>query len=166
VKAYAPAGFTMAMMNAPVLPDAKPGYEKINFSVGFSDSIVLSRNSDCKELAKEFLRFMALEENCLAFSNDVPGTYLAYSYDITAPASGNVFAESVAKILSESASINIYSKSELAIKLGGQKLSPWPQNTFYYALSYDDPSRWTPEAVTDEIYTVIGDNWENWNNYI
>lgn len=162
IKKYAPDGFEMAMFPAPTLPDAKEGYEKVNFSVGFGDSIILSRKSKNKDLAKKFLRFMAEEENCLAFSEDVPGTSLAFKYDMKQTAKDNKFAQSVAQILNECVSFNIYSTSKIAQKLGSETLNPWPNNTFFYKSSWQNPEMYTPSKIVDDIYAEVSRLWPNW----
>ncbi|MDR0426782.1 MAG: ABC transporter substrate-binding protein [Clostridiales bacterium] len=163
------SNFEMAMIPAPTVPGAREGYEKVNFSVGFGDSMILASNSRNKALAKEFLRFMASEENCLLFSSYVPGTSLAFDYDMKDAdvtsvhgANANVFAQSVAKMHSDYKSFNIYSTSPLSVTLGGEMIAPWLENTYFYRDAYQNAGKYTPAFVFDDIYSRAVSNWDNW----
>lgn len=160
---YAPEDFVVGMFLAPTLPDALEGYEQINFSVGFGDSIILSRQSENKKVAKDFLRYMARESTCIKFSEDVPGTALAFKYDLNECEFGdNRFAKDIAAILTTVPAINIYSSSSLAIRLGSETLNPWPQNTFYYKNSWQDPDTYTASYIVDNIYATLKILWPGW----
>lgn len=162
-KASAKSDFEMEMIPAPQLPDAKEGYEKVNFSVGFGDSAILASRSKHKETAKDFLRFLAREENCLSFSEDVPGTALAFDYDMKKAAPNNKFAQSVATMHKECKSFNIYSTSQLVIVLGSEKIGPWLANKYYYVDSFSDTKGdYTPDKVFENVYTYATANWKNW----
>lgn len=162
----------MAMFTAPTLPNALDGYEKVNFSVGFGDSIVVSRKSQNKKLAKEFLIFMSEEDNCIAFSNDVPGTNLAFKYDVTAAAKNHTYAQSIAKILTEEISFNIFSNSTLSRTLGTEVINPWPFNQQYYKEScqYNDGTIsdiYTVDKIIDVyVWDEVQIVWQNWQNSI
>ena len=168
---YAPKGKVVAFIrtmtnNLAGIPSIVFGLFGMAFFVnylGFGDSIILSRQSENKKVAKDFLRYMARESTCIKFSEDVPGTALAFKYDLNECEFGdNRFAKDIAAILTTVPAINIYSSSSLAIRLGSETLNPWPQNTFYYKNSWQDPDTYTASYIVDNIYDTLKILWPGW----
>lgn len=161
-KKSASADFKMELHTAPTLIDAKEGHSDVNFQVGFGDSIILPKNSKNKAVAKRFLTFLAKEENSKLFSTLAPGVKLGFDYDMSTILTENRFAQSVSKIQKNSVHINTFSTSPLAIILGSEKISPWPNNDYYYKNSFTTPATYTPSKVMDDVYAYVSSNWNNW----
>ena len=176
--------FEMRMMPAPFLQNAKKDadgeYVKVNYAVGAGDSIIIPANAPHKELAKEFLLFLAKQENIKSFTKDTNGVMLAMKYDGIDFASENLskFAKDVININKESKKISLYSNS---IFILDKKFSiDWPTSgiqhysTFYMHYNNMDymknPAGWLAlpgnEKSVEEIfvsaYESISSSWSTW----
>ena len=162
VRERAPIGFEMAIMSTPTLANARPGYEQVNYLVGFGDSAVIPRNALNPDIAKDFLRFMAREDNVLLFKELTRGAHLAFNYPVISDDDQyNTFTQSVNEKLRDSRNFHVYSSHHMAVFLH-ETLMVWPENDYFYVLAFNDPAIFTPQAVFHGIHQNVLNNWHIW----
>ena len=74
-----PLDFNIAMMKTPKLSATSVDY---NYNVGFGDTMLIPAkiSDESKELAKDFLRYLATPEACHTFTEKTQGAFLAFDY--------------------------------------------------------------------------------------
>lgn len=155
----------MALMPTPFLKNAKKdadgNYIRVNFQVGGGDSIIIPACSDNKEAAKEFLRFLARDENCKIFTEQTFGVMLGFNYDnLDGIRNKTQFMDDVFEINKNSVKFNTYSQH--ALVLSGKISLQWPAGgAQMYSELYDDSSISVPQAFADR-YDQIVDSWDVW----
>lgn len=160
----ADAGFDIAVMNTPTAPGAvETG--KLNYNVGFGDSIVIPKNSDALEGAKKFVLFMSNKASCKTFVEQTKGAFLAFDYstvDLGTVATSNKFIESINAKLTQSTNFNHYSQNPITF-FNYQKVMPWINNTYYYKNAFNDAAANTPDIVFGKVYQTATTNWSAWS---
>ena len=155
----------MALMPTPFLKNAKKdkdgNYIRVNFQVGGGDSIIIPSCSDNKEAAKEFLRFLARDENCKIFTEQTFGVMLGFNYDnLEGIRNKTQFMDDVFEINKNSVKFNTYSQH--ALVLSGKISLQWPAGgAQMYSELYDDSSISVPQAFA-ERYNQIVNSWDVW----
>lgn len=158
----------MAMMPAPVLPDAKKGEDgkaiRYSRAVGADDSIVIPAKAPNKELAKKFLAFMCREENAINFSKNTHGVMLGLDYDVeklNAIPDSTEFMKSVFEINTNSVKYDTYSSSRM--RLDGKIKCEWfTTNGFApYPEIVKTPTT-NLDAIFSDYYNHVKNNWKAW----
>lgn len=152
--------FDFAMMKA---PKAKADAQDVNYMVGFGDSMIIPANAPAKELAKDFLRYMAGDKACKTFTEKSEGAFLAFDYsDIDMQDLKNdTYINSVYNKLTTSKDFTLASNSPLAVWTTNSVM-PWVANKYYYAEACKTPADNTAKKVGDAIYNTARENWVVW----
>lgn len=121
----------MELMSTPYLEDAQKdaegNYIPVNYTVGFGDSIIIPAYSDSKELAKEFIAFMARQSSLKTFTEKTSGAMLAFNYDAGMDLSNlTEFSKQVFNINQTANKTNLY--SNFSAVLEGDLDLQWPMN--------------------------------------
>ncbi|MDY3195527.1 MAG: extracellular solute-binding protein [Paracholeplasma sp.] len=151
MKAALPAGFEMKMMPIPTIEGAKE--PKINNSM-LGDFIVVPKQARNKELAKEFLRFMAEDKQLLQYTKDT-GTPRPFEYDPTTIEGLSPFILSALEIWKNSKSFYIISKSPLYY---GVYVNTFPKSGAPYGDIYLGEE--SAESVWNGDYQYVFERWD------
>jgi len=176
--------FEMKMMPTPFLKDARKdangNYIRVSNSTGAGDSILIPAKATNKEKAKEFLLFLAKDENLRSFTKNTYGSFLGFNYKKVdfKDTELSEFGKSTLEIQVNSEKFNFYSDAPLGL-LG--KVNPqWycrggmPFNAFYNHYNNKDyrtnPTGWLADAknqksvleLFNQGYQDIKDNWDNY----
>lgn len=152
--------FDIAMMKT---PKAVAGAQDYNYMVGFGDSMIIPENTPYKDLAKDFLAYMASDEACLTFVKESEGAFLAFDYsdiDLSSIEKDNLYIKSIHEKLSTN-NFHLASKEEITI-WNTNVFMPWINNKYYYATACTEPSKNTPEIVGNEIFKAAQSGWKVW----
>lgn len=164
--------FEMAFMNTPRAPEALDDTD-YNYLVGFGDAMAVPACAVNLDLAKEFLKFCAKEENCAKFTKMTNGAFFAYDYSgisledesdpVKIDAKAVEYVHSIKAKLDNSTCYNVTSKAQIAY-MTTNKVGNWPNNEFYYTKAYDTAgfSDTTIDNWFKSIYTLVKTNWPNW----
>ncbi len=176
----------MRMMPAPFMANAKTDTEgnpiRVNYTVGAGDSIIIPKRAPNKELAKQFLLFLAKDSSIATFTEKTNGVLLAMNYDTVELDEENLseFSKSILEINRNSQKFNLYSNS-LMILEGKVGLEWPPQNLQYYATLFNhyntrdyliNPEAWLVDNTYDvrgifvSSYQHIQSNWATWQSEI
>jgi N-acetylglucosamine transport system substrate-binding protein len=151
MKAALPAGFEMKMMPIPTIEGAKE--PKINNSM-LGDFIVVPKQARNKELAKEFLRFMAEDKQLLQYTKDT-GTPRPFEYDPTTIEGLSPFILSALEIWKNSKSFYIISKSPLYY---GVYVNTFPKSGAPYGDIYLGEE--SAQSVWNGDYQYVFERWD------
>ena len=155
--------FDIAMMKTPKINSSVSDY---NYNVGFGDSMIIPSNipEESKELAKDFLRYLAGKEACKTFVDKARGAFLAFDYSIVdlGELLNDTYIASVYRKLTETQCFNLTSTNPVAYI--NQFVMPWVGNTYYYAKAFSAPgnSAYQPTAVGNTVYSDAIKNWSGW----
>lgn len=153
--------FDVAMMKTPKVTATSIDY---NYLVGFGDSMIIPQNSPNKELAKDFLAYMATPEACRTFVEKADGAFLAFDYsdvDLSEIEATNTYVKSVREKLTDCTSFHLASKNPMTY-WNSNVLMPWIQNNYYYQSACSNPSNYTAEKVGKIIYDAAKAGWRTW----
>lgn len=153
--------FNIAMMQT---PKAVANAQDYNYLVGFGDSMIIPENTPNKELAKDFLLYMATEEACRTFVEKAEGAFLAFDYsnvDLSSIESNDTYIKSVHDKLTKSKGFHLASKSEIAI-WNTTTFMPWLENKYFYQSACSNSAENTPAIVGANIYKRAQDGWTVW----
>jgi ABC-type glycerol-3-phosphate transport system substrate-binding protein len=182
-----PSKFEMAIMEAPVLNDAKKDANgnviKVNYAVGAGDSIIIPKKAPHKDLAKKFLLFLGKDSSLKIFTEKTNGVMLGFDYsNVTLDNSSlSKFTNDVVNINKTSTKFNLYSNSLL--KLDGKVGLEWPPEDLQYYATYfnhynnldylQDPAGWLLAGNEKNVkntfvdaYNVIKSHWSQWNSEV
>ena len=156
-----PLDFNIAMMKTPRVA----GTTDYNYNVGFDDSIIIPNNAsaESKQLAKDFLRYMARPESCKTFVEKSDGAFLAFDYkDVElGDLAKDTFINSVYKRITEMTNFNVVSQNPIAYSTA-EAVMPWVKNTYYYNVACAEPTKNTPAIVGKAMYDTAKANWATW----
>jgi N-acetylglucosamine transport system substrate-binding protein len=181
-----PTRVEMRMMPSPLLPNAKTdGSEnpvKVSFAVGAGDSVIIPKNAPHKNLAKQFLLFLAKKDSLKTFTEKTHGVMLGMDYsDIDFTESDlTPFAQDVIDININSQKFNLYSNSLLVldskidIEWAPENIQPYSTYANYYNNRdyIADPEGWLVANEKDIhadfvlVYQNIAANWDRWMNEV
>jgi len=121
----------MAIMPTPYLEDAQTdsegNYIPVNYTVGFGDSIIIPKYSNSKDLAKQFIAFMARQSSLQTFTEKTSGAMLAFNYDPNMDLSNlSEFSQQVFNINQTANKFNLYSNNSAVLE--GDLDLQWPMN--------------------------------------
>lgn len=153
--------FDIAMMQT---PKANANVENYNYLVGFGDSMIVPENTPNKELAKDFLAYMATEEACKTFVEKAEGAFLAFDYsevDLSSIEANDTYIKSVHEKLVNSKGFHLSSKNEITV-WNTNIFMPWIENKYFYQSACSDPTSNTPEKVGQDIYNRAQQGWSVW----
>lgn len=153
--------FDIAMMKTPKATASSPDY---NYLVGFGDSMIIPENTPNKEIAKQFLAYMATPEACKTFVEKADGAFLAFDYsdvDLFDIEVNNTYVKSVKEKLTQTTSFHLASSNPMTY-WNSNVLMPWIQNKYYYQSACSKPDNNTAEKVGAEIYKNAKDGWKSW----
>lgn len=153
--------FDIAMMQT---PKAKADSKDYNYMVGFGDSMIVPENTPNKELAKDFLAYMATFEACKTFVDKAQGAFLAFDYsniDLSDIEKDNTYIKSVHDKLTKSKSFHLASKNPMSY-FNTNKLMPWIENNYYYASACQKPNENTSAILGPKCYNVAKSSWSVW----
>lgn len=169
----------MAIMPAPFLSEAKKDENgnpiRVNYAVGAGDSIIIPSHSKEKDIAKEFLRFIARNENLKIFTEKTNGVMLAMDYSEVEfdESKLSTFAKGILDINKNSQKFDLYSQSLLV--LDGKLSIQWaPEGIQHYAdyVNYynnseylNNPSSYPEKdvlATFKNVYNTVENNWNKW----
>ena len=156
--------FDIAVMSTPTATGATET-GKLNYNVGFGDSIIIPKNSDAVEGAKKFILFLSEKANCKTFVEESQGAFLAFDYstvDLGTVVTSNKYIESVYNKLTQSTNFNHYSQNPITY-FNYKKVMPWIANTYYYKDAFTNSNGNTPDAVFSKVYQTAKDNWDSWS---
>ena len=174
-----PSKIEMAMMPAPFMANAKTDTNgdpiRVNYAVGAGDSIIIPEYSQNKELAKEFLLYMARQDNMKVFTEKTNGVMLAMDYtniefdmeEMT------TFSQTVLEINTNSQKFDLYSQNLLV--LDGKLAIQWaPEGVQHYAdyFNHYNKSAYLTNPDTFEVknifstfngvYQSVKNSWDGW----
>ena len=155
----------MAMMSTPLMARAKVDENgeaiRVNYQVGAGDSIIIPSCSQHKKAAKEFLRFLAREENCKLFTEKTMGVMLDFEYSsFDGIENATAFMKDVYTINTTSQKFNLYSQNAMVIS-GVVSLEWPPRGAQMYASLADRPETSVSESFRS-IYSEILQKWAGW----
>ena len=156
--------FDIAMMKTPKVEGAKGDF---NFNVGFGDSIIIPSAipSASKEIAKDFLRYLAGKEACKTFVDKARGAFLAFDYSIVdlGDLLNDTYIKSVYDKLTQCTQVNICSTNPVAY-INSSSIMPWIGNEYYYSKAFAEPSNAKYQATTvgSTIYSKAQAGWSSW----
>ena len=158
-----PFDFDIAMM---ITPRASSSAPYVNYLVGFGDSMIIpSKISDAsKQKAKDFIAYLATYEACATFAEESKGAFLAFDYsDVTlsAEANADTFIASIQAKLTETETFNLVSNNPITV-WNVNKVMPWVENEYYYAVACTKPSDYTSAKVGEKIYNAAKAGWPSW----
>ncbi len=160
-------GCEIGMMAAPLLDGAKTD-ENGNpitciYDTAGRDSIVVAERGN-KQLAVEFLKWLAFEENNELFPKNVDGICMAFKYDfdkLTEKYAKDQWAKDCFALLKTAKRDVGYSDSLLFIT---KKTSEYPQGN-YIANALETvgtPNAMTPQIIFDNAWAYTQENWAIW----
>lgn len=153
--------FDIAMMKTPKVNSNATDY---NYLVGFGDSMIIPENSPCKDLAKDFLAYMATEEACRIFVEKAKGAFLAFDYsnvDLSEIEANDTYTKSVHEKLTQTKAFHLASKNEITV-WNTNIFMPWIENKYFYQTACSDPSKYLPATVGSDIYSRANAGWNVW----
>lgn len=155
----------MALMSTPLMDGAKVDENgeaiRVNYQVGAGDSIIIPSCSQHKKAAKEFLRFLAREENCKLFTEKTMGVMLDFEYSsFDGIENATAFMKDVYTINTTSQKFNLYSQNAMVIS-GVVSLEWPPRGAQMYASLADRPETSVSESFRS-IYSEILQKWAGW----
>ena len=156
--------FDIAMMKTPKVAGAKGDF---NFNVGFGDSIIIPSAvpSASKEIAKDFLRYLAGKEACKTFVDKARGAFLAFDYSIVdlGDLLNDTYIKSVYEKLTQCTQVNICSTNPVAY-INSSSIMPWIGNEYYYSKAFAAPTNtsYQSTAVGNTIYSKAQAGWSSW----
>lgn len=154
--------FDIAMMQT---PKAVAGAQDYNYLVGFGDSMIIPENTPNKEIAKDFILYMATAEACKTFIEKSEGAFLAFDYsdiDLSSIEVNDTYIKSVHDKLTKSKGFNLASKSEIAI-WNVNTFMPWIENQYFYQSACSKPESATPTIIGNDIYKRAKEGWTVWS---
>lgn len=156
--------FDIAMMKTPKVAGAKGDF---NFNVGFGDSIIIPSAvpEASKEIAKDFLRYLAGKEACKTFVDKARGAFLAFDYSIVdlGDLLNDTYIKSVYEKLTQCTQVNICSTNPVAY-INSSSIMPWIGNEYYYSKAFAAPTNtsYQSTAVGNTIYSKAQAGWSSW----
>ena len=161
--------FDIAMMPTPTIKADSPHY---NFMVGFGDSIIIPQNIKAASEniknsvignAKEFVKFLGTADARKTFVEKADGPFLAFDYSDITFENPNTYVQSMQYLMSdEVVSFTTTSNNSIVYANTDTYVQPWANNQIYYASAFDNPERYTPEAVAQEVQNNAHENWRGW----
>jgi len=145
--------------------DDKGNPIRIAYDMAGKDSMIIAQKGANKDVAVEFLRWMALEENALLFPQNTNGLLLAMRYDfdnLVNNVADTTWAREMFSLLSQAKRFNLYSTSPLVYN-AGTPLSPYPEGNFYLEAYefYGNPEKErTPDIVFNNRWNKINTDWQ------
>ena len=140
---------------------------KVNYSVGFGDSIIVPKYTKALEGVKKFLLFLSTNESCKIFTTETNGSFLAFDYstvDLKTLTASNSYINSAYNKLTGSTCFNIYSSTKYAND-NTLFFSPWvddgADSTRCYTNAYKDPTKYTPDKVAATVAQRAKDKWDS-----
>lgn len=164
--------FEMAFMNTPTSPDAKDD-TVYNYMPGFGDSIVVYKESQNLDAAKQFLLFLAEDSSLKTFTETTNGTFLAFDYtdvvlDYTKVGdNAETYIKSVKDKLDNSVNFSLYSSNPIAY-MTTDVVMPWAGNNYFYSAAFNGESillgnkEVNPDNIFDYQYDFAKKNWNIW----
>ena len=161
-------GCDMGIIPTPVVPEAKKDDQgnviHVAYDMAGKDSFVIAQKSKNKQVAIEFFKWMAIEENALLFPENANGLLLAMRYDfdnLINNVAKTTWEKGMFSLLKNSTRFNLYSSSPLVYN-AGTPLSPYPEGNFYLEAfeNYGTSDAKTPDGVFDGRWTKIQNDWE------
>ncbi len=157
MEAALPKGFEMKMMPIPTIEGAKE--PNINNSM-LGDFIVIPKLAKNKDVAKDFLRFMALDENLLQYTKDT-GTPRPFKYNPMTIEGLSPFVKSALEIWQNSTNFYIISKNPLYYSV---YVSTFPKSGAPYGDIYLGDE--TAQSVWQGDYQYVKSRWEEFLNAV
>jgi ABC-type glycerol-3-phosphate transport system substrate-binding protein len=157
----------IGMMAAPFLENAKKdsngNYITCVFDTAGRDSIIVAERGN-KKLAIEFLKWLAFEENCRLFPENVDGVCMGFKYDfdyLIENVAQTQWAKDCFTILKNCKRSVGYSSNLLFIT---KKTSEYPLGNYILNafITAGTANPLLPRAIFDEAWTYTQENWETW----
>lgn len=160
-------GTEIGLIPTPFVPEAKKDENgnpiRVAYDMAGKDCMVIAQKGANRQVAIEFFKWMALEENARLFPENTNGLHLAFKYDFDYLKEHETlaWAKDTVKLLSEATRFNLYSSSPLVYN-AGTPLSPYPEGNMYLEACEDygksDPK--TPDGVFASRWEKIQAEWE------
>lgn len=134
---------------------------RVNYQVGAGDSIIIPSGSKHKDAAKEFLRFLAHEENCKLFTEKTKGVMLDFKYSsFDGIDNATTFMRDVYTINTNSRKFNLYSQNAMVIS--GVLSLQWPPRGSQMYGSLMNRTETSVSESFNSIYAEILQKWDGW----
>ena len=127
------------------------------------DCMVIAQKGKNKQVAVEFFKWMAIEENARLFPENTNGLHLAMKYDFKYLKENekSTWAKDSVNLLSSATRFNLYSSSPLVYN-SGTPLSPYPEGNMYLEAfeTFNSADKKTPDGVFASRWEKIQKEWE------
>ena len=156
--------FNVAMMKTPKI---NPTVSDFNYNVGFGDSIIIPSNipDTSKEIAKDFLRYLAGKEACKTFVDKARGAFLAFDYSIVdlGDLLDDTYIASIYNKLTTCTNINLTSMNPVAY-VNSASIMPWIGNDYYYSKAFAAPAdaKYSATTIGNNLYETARNGWSSW----
>ena len=157
------------MIPTPYVKEAKKDSEgnviRVAYDMAGKDSFIIAQKGKNKQVAVEFFKWMALEENALLFPQNTNGLLLAMRYDtknLIENVAKTTWEKDMFSLLTTANRFNLYSSSPMVIN-AGTPLSPYPMGNYYleafetYGASEGEV---TPDSVFSAVWEKIDREWD------
>lgn len=160
-------GSDVGLIPTPFVKEAKKDEDgnpiRVAYDMAGKDCMIIAQKGKNKQVAVEFFKWMALEENARLFPENTNGLHLAIKYDFEelADTEESVWAKDTVNLLNSATRFNLYSNSPLVYN-AGTPLSPYPEGNMYLEAfeSYGTADAKTPDAVFDSRWAKIDAEWD------
>lgn len=153
--------FDIAMMKT---PKATASSIEVNYMVGFGDSMIIPENTPNKDVAMDFLAYMATEEACVTFVEKAEGAFLAFDYndvDLSALEESDTYIKSIREKLTEGNNFHLSSANPITY-WNVNSVMPWLENTYFYASACAKPTNNTASIIGADMYNRAEVGWPVW----
>lgn len=161
-------GTDVGLIPTPFVKEAKKDEDgnpiRVAYDMAGKDCMIIAQKGKNKQVAVEFFKWMALEENARLFPENTNGLHLAIKYDFEylKEHETTTWAKDTVNLLSSSTRFNLYSSSPLVYN-AGTPLSPYPEGNMYLEAfeEYGDPENAkTPDGVFASRWEKINAEWD------
>ena len=137
---------------------------RVAYDMAGKDVMIIAQKGKNKQVAVEFFKWMAIEENARLFPENTNGLHLAFKYDFEylREHESSTWAKDTVNLLSSATRFNLYSSSPLVYN-AGTPLSPYPEGNMYleaFEQYGDAQNSRTPDSVFDSRWEKIDAEWE------
>lgn len=162
-------GCDIGMIPTPAVPEAKKDSEgkliRVAYDMAGKDAFIIAQKGKNKQVAVEFFKWMALEENALLFPQNTNGLLLAMKYDtknLLENVAKTTWEKDMFSLLTTANRFNLYSSSPMVIN-AGTPLSPYPMGNYYleaFETYGDSEGEVTPDSVFSAVWEKIDREWD------
>ena len=160
-------GNDIGLIPTPFVKEAKKDENgkpiRVAYDMAGKDCMVIAQKGKNKQVAVEFFKWMAIEENARLFLENTNGLHLAMKYDFKYLKENekSTWAKDSVNLLSSATRFNLYSSSPLVYN-SGTPLSPYPEGNMYLEAfeTFNSADKKTPDGVFASRWEKIQKEWE------